>query len=71
MIDLLLAAEIYLASCTCATNPNQFQCVMVYKAGDPLWDESWPDEELEGGAYVDSSKAARDPHDRAGDNDGL
>ena len=71
MIELLAAAEIYLASCTCATNPTQFECVMVYRAGDPDWDSEAPDaDDVEGGGYIDSSKAARDPMDR-GETDGL
>ena len=52
--------QAYLDSIKAATG------ILAYRAGDPDWDESWPDDELEGGAYLDSAHAGRTADKRCG-----
>jgi len=57
----------YQMSCKAALHPPVPEVRMEYRAGDPDWDESWDDDELEGGAYLDSSYAGRTADTRCRD----
>ncbi len=55
----------YLTSMLLALSPME----MGYKAGDPKWDSEAEDaDDVEGGGYIDTSKAARDPKNRVRDD---
>lgn len=70
MIEFLHAADLYLASCNAALHANQYEvvCAAKYRPGDPFWDPNDPEcEDIEGGEYLDSCKAGKDPKGRGAD----
>ena len=66
MIEILQAAEIYLASCTTALHADKYEivCEAKYKAGDKEWDAEADDyDDVDGMGYMQSSKVAKEPID--------